>query len=102
MPMAGAEAWAKELLQKSPTALKFLKYSFNADSAYIGGITHMAIGALELYYQTDEALEGVNAFMERRLADFSKFRKSGRLSLVARPATKVMLRVWSLREKTCC
>ena len=73
--MAEAEAWAKELLQKSPTALKFLKYSFNADSAHIGGISNMAMGALELYYQTDEALEGVNAFMERRPVDFSKFRK---------------------------
>jgi naphthoate synthase len=38
MPMAEVEAWAKELLQRNPTALKFLKYSFNADSAYIGGI----------------------------------------------------------------
>jgi naphthoate synthase len=73
--MEEAEAWAKELLQKSPTALKFLKYSFNADSAHIGGISNMAMSALELYYQTDEALEGVNAFMERRPVDFSKFRK---------------------------
>ena len=75
MPMAEVEAWAKELLQKSPTALKFLKYSFNADSAHIGGISNMAMGALGLYYQTDKALEGVNAFMERRPVDFSKFRK---------------------------
>jgi dihydroxynaphthoic acid synthetase len=73
--MVEAEGWAKELLQKSPTALKFLKYSFNADSAHIGGISNIAMGALELYYQTDEALEGVNAFMERRPVDFSKFRK---------------------------
>jgi len=36
--MAEVEAWAKELLQKSPTALEFLEYSFNADSAHIGGI----------------------------------------------------------------
>ena len=70
-----ARAWANELLQKSPTALKFLKYSFNADSAHIGGISNMAMSALELYYQTDEALEGVNAFMERRPVDFAKFRK---------------------------
>ena len=46
MPMAGAEAWAKELLQRSPTALKFFKYSFNADSAHIGGISNMAMDAL--------------------------------------------------------
>jgi len=73
--MEEAESWAKELLQKSPTALKFLKYSFNADTAHIGGISNMAMGALELYYQTDEALEGVNAFNQRRPVDFSKFRK---------------------------
>jgi naphthoate synthase len=73
--MDEARAWANELLQKSPTALKFLKYSFNADTAHVGGISNMAMSALELYYQTDEALEGVNAFNERRPVDFSKFRK---------------------------
>ena len=73
--MAEARAWADELLQKSPTALKFLKYSFNADTAHIGGISNMAMSALELYYETDEALEGVNAFNQRRPVDFSKFRK---------------------------
>jgi len=73
--MDEARAWAGELLQKSPTALKFLKYSFNADSAHIGGISNLAMSALELYYQTDEALEGVSAFNERRPVDFSKFRK---------------------------
>lgn len=73
--MDEARAWANELLQKSPTALKFLKYSFNADTAHIGGISNMAMSGLELYYQTDEALEGVNAFNERRPVDFSKFRK---------------------------
>jgi len=41
MLMAEVEAWAKELLQKSPPALKFLKYSFNADSAHIGGIVYL-------------------------------------------------------------
>ena len=74
MPMAGAEAWAKELLQRSPTALKFFKYSFNADSAHIGGISNMAMDALGAIL-SDEALEGVNVFMERRPVDFSKFRK---------------------------
>ena len=73
--MEEAQAWANELLQKSPTALKFLKYSFNADTAHIGGISNMAMSALELYYQTDEALEGVDAFNQRRSVDFSKFRK---------------------------
>ena len=73
--MEEARSWANELLQKSPTALKFLKYSFNADTAHIGGISNMAMSGLELYYNTDEAVEGVNAFNERRQVDFSKFRK---------------------------
>ena len=73
--MDEARSWANELLQKSPTALKFLKYSFNADTAHIGGISNMAMSGLELYYNTDEAVEGVNAFNERRPVDFSKFRK---------------------------
>lgn len=73
--MEEARSWANELLQKSPTALKFLKYSFNADTAHIGGISNMAMSGLELYYNTDEAVEGVNAFNERRPVDFSKFRK---------------------------
>jgi len=46
MPIAEVETWAKELLQRSPTALKFFKYSFNADSAHIGGISIMAMNAL--------------------------------------------------------
>jgi naphthoate synthase len=45
------------------------------EEATVGGISNMAMGALELYYQSDEALVGVNAFMERRSVDFSKFRK---------------------------
>lgn len=73
--MNEARSWANELLQKSPTALKFLKYSFNADTAHIGGLSNMAMSALELYYNTEEAAEGVNAFNEQRQVDFSKFRK---------------------------
>lgn len=73
--LAEARLWGEELLQKSPTALKFLKYSFNADTAHIGGISNMAMSALDLYYETDEAVEGVNAFNEQRPVDFSKFRK---------------------------
>jgi dihydroxynaphthoic acid synthetase len=73
--MTEARSWANELLQKSPTALKFLKYSFNADTAHIGGLSNMAMSALELYYNTEEAVEGVNAFNEQRPVDFSKFRK---------------------------
>lgn len=71
---SAAEDWAKQILQKSPTALKMLKYSFNADSANIAGITQLGLGSLAMYYETEEALEGKNAFVEKRPVDFSKFR----------------------------
>lgn len=66
--------WCEKLLEKSPTALKMLKYSFNADTASIAGINQMALGSLAMYYNTDEALEGKNAFVEKRKPDFSKYR----------------------------
>ncbi|GAK05162.1 LOW QUALITY PROTEIN: Na+phthoate synthase [Geomicrobium sp. JCM 19037] len=74
--MEEARDWANEMLEKSPTALKMLKYSFNADSASIAGINQMALGSLAMFYETDEALEGKNAFIEKRPVDFSQFRSS--------------------------
>src|SRR6202158_496422 len=70
------EQWCRELLEKSPTALKLAKYSFNADTDHIHGITEMGFSALELYYQTAEAQEGRNAFVEKRKPDFRKHVKS--------------------------
>jgi dihydroxynaphthoic acid synthetase len=69
------EEWAKKILAKSPTAIKMLKYSFNADSAHIQGITQLAMGSLAMFYNTPESEEGKNAFMEKRPVDFDKFRK---------------------------
>ncbi|HXQ22228.1 MAG TPA: 1,4-dihydroxy-2-naphthoyl-CoA synthase [Candidatus Acidoferrales bacterium] len=69
---AEVELWCRELLEKSPTALKLAKYSFNADTDSIHGITEMGFSALELYYQTPEALEGRNAFVEKRKPEFRK------------------------------
>jgi 2-ketocyclohexanecarboxyl-CoA hydrolase len=71
------EQWCVELLEKSPTALKLAKYSFNADTDQIHGITEMGFSALELYYQTPEAQEGRNAFVEKRKPDFRKAMKKG-------------------------
>ena len=64
--------WCQELLAKSPTALKLAKQSFNADTEHIAGITELGFTALELYYGTEEALEGRNAFLERRAPNFRK------------------------------
>jgi naphthoate synthase len=69
---AEVEQWCRELMEKSPTALKLAKYSFNADSDHIHGITEMGFSALELYYQTPEAQEGRNAFIEKRKPEFRK------------------------------
>jgi len=69
---AETERWCREILEKSPTALKLAKESFNADTAHIDGITSMGFAALELYYQTDEATEGRNAFLEKRAPNFRK------------------------------
>jgi naphthoate synthase len=68
-------AWCRELLEKSPTALRFLKASFNADTDGLAGIQQLAGDATLLYYLTDEAKEGRNAFVEKRKPDFSKFPK---------------------------
>lgn len=67
--------WCAEILEKSPTALRFLKLSFNADTEHIAGLSNMAMGSLGLYYSTEEAGEGVRAFRERRSPDFGKFRR---------------------------
>src|SRR6266404_1683634 len=71
---AEVEQWCRELLEKSPTALKLAKYSFNADTEHINGITEMGFAALELYYQTEEASEGRNAFLEKRPPRFRRKR----------------------------
>jgi naphthoate synthase len=71
---AEVEAWCKELLAKSPTALALVKSSMNADSDAVGGIGKLGFQALHLFYGTNEAAEGRNAFVEKRPVDFSKFR----------------------------
>src|SRR5256885_12841696 len=72
---AEVEKWCAELLDKSPTALALAKQSFNIDSEPRAGVAQFAHTALGLYYQTDEAMEGRNAFVEKRPVDFKKFRK---------------------------
>ncbi len=73
--MNEAQQWAKEIVALSPTALKMVKYSFNADTEHINGLTQLAFGALGLYYTTPESGEGHNAFVEKRPTDFGKFRQ---------------------------
>ncbi|BBO92344.1 enoyl-CoA hydratase-related protein [Desulfosarcina ovata] len=69
------DQWCQALLEKSPTALKMLKYAFHAETDGVGGITNLGVGGLSMYYGTDESLEGRNAFMEKRKPDYSNYRK---------------------------
>ena len=68
-----AMQWAREIAEKSPMALRFLKAAFNADTDGLAGIQQLAGDATLLYYLTEEAKEGKNAFLEKRKPDFSKF-----------------------------
>ena len=63
------------LFRSSPTALALAKQSFNIDSETRAGVAQFAGTALGLYYRTEEAMEGRNAFVEKRPVDFKKFRK---------------------------
>lgn len=68
-------AWAKKILEKSPLAIRMLKASFNAELDGQAGIQELAGNATLLYYLSDEAKEGKNAFLEKRKPDFDKFPK---------------------------
>ena len=67
--------WCREMLQMSPTALRFLKAAFNADTDGLAGIQQLAGDATLLYYLTEEAKEGRNAFVEKREPNFAKFQR---------------------------
>jgi 2-ketocyclohexanecarboxyl-CoA hydrolase len=66
------DKWCAELLQKSPTALAIAKRSFNADTESIRAISSLGMQAVSLYYGTDEAKEGVEAFKAKRPPEFRK------------------------------
>ena len=68
-----AVIWAREILANSPTAIRFLKAAFNADTDGLAGIQQLAGDATRLFYMTDEGSEGKNAFLEKRKPDFSKY-----------------------------
>jgi naphthoate synthase len=68
-------AWCQKILEKSPLALRMLKASFNAELDGQSGIQQLAGDATLLYYLSDEAKEGKNAFLEKRKPDFSKYPK---------------------------
>lgn len=68
-------AWARKMMKHSPLAIRLLKSSFNAELDGQAGIQELAGNATLLYYLSDEAKEGRNAFVEKRDPDFDKFPK---------------------------
>lgn len=68
-------AWAEEMMQLSPLALRMIKAGLNAELDGQAGIQELAGDATMLYYLTDEAQEGKNAFLEKRKPDFDRFPK---------------------------
>lgn len=67
--------WCRTMLQHSPTALRVLKSSFNADTDGLAGIQELAGNTTALFYMTEEGQEGRNAFVEKRPPNFSKFKR---------------------------
>jgi dihydroxynaphthoic acid synthetase len=68
-----AKAWAAKINGHSPTALRFLKHSFNADSDHLSGQSHLAFDGLEVFSHTREAQEGAQAFAEKRAPEFRRY-----------------------------
>ena len=79
VPLAELEsetvAWCRRILEHSPLALRMLKAGLNADTDGLAGIQQLAGDATLLYYMTEEAQEGRNAYREKRRPDFAKFPK---------------------------
>ena len=63
--------WGREIMKNSPTAIQCLKAAFNAETDGLSGIQELAGHATHLFYMTNEAKEGRNAFLEKREPDFS-------------------------------
>jgi naphthoate synthase len=66
-------SWCSDMLELSPFALRLLKASFNAAEDGLSGLQQLAHDTNLLFYMTDEAQEGRNAYREKRQPDFSKF-----------------------------
>ncbi len=77
VPLADLEAetlrWCKDILANSPTALRLLKAALNADCDGQAGLQELAGNATLLFYMTEEAKEGQQAFLEKRPPDYAKF-----------------------------
>jgi naphthoate synthase len=79
VPLADLEAetvaWARKMLQNSPLALRMIKASMNSADDGLAGIQQLAGDATLLYYMSEEAREGRDAYVDKRQPDFSRFPK---------------------------
>jgi naphthoate synthase len=77
VPLAELEsetvAWAREILEKSPIAIRFIKAAINAAADGAAGQQQLAGDATMLFYMTEEGKEGRDAFNQKRKPDFSKY-----------------------------
>jgi naphthoate synthase len=71
--VAAAREWAREISLLSPTAIKFLKYAFNTDTAHQAGLSNVTSASLELFVRSPEGQEGATAFAEKRPPDFVRY-----------------------------
>jgi naphthoate synthase len=69
-----ARGYARKIAGYSPTALRFLKHSFNADTEHIAGISSVAFDGLDLFVHSEEGMEGARAFADKRPPDYSPYR----------------------------
>ncbi|MEH6822515.1 MAG: 1,4-dihydroxy-2-naphthoyl-CoA synthase [Motiliproteus sp.] len=80
VPLAELETetvrWCREMLQNSPLALRCLKSALNADCDGQAGLQELAGNATLMFYMSEEAQEGRNAFVEKRRPEFTKFKRS--------------------------
>jgi naphthoate synthase len=68
-----AVQWSREILEKSPLAIRMIKAAMNADTDGLAGLQQFAGDATLLYYLTEEAKEGKEAYLQKRKPDFAKF-----------------------------
>ncbi|MBN1598996.1 MAG: 1,4-dihydroxy-2-naphthoyl-CoA synthase [Bacteroidales bacterium] len=68
-------SWCRKIMEHSPLALRMIKAGLNAELDGQAGLQEFAGNATMLYYMTDEAQEGKNAFLEKRSPDFKKYPK---------------------------
>jgi naphthoate synthase len=77
VPLAELEAvtveWCRKILAKSPLSLRLLKAAFNADTDGAAGVQQLAGDATLLFYMSEQAQEGRDAYLEKRTPDFGKF-----------------------------